>query len=243
MCGYEDDVNALLRDANPGLARRFRPEDAFLFADYTDPQLVHILREKVRMQVLTMARSYTSKGRSAHHGAPTPFPTGSFGRSLDHAAHRRGRRRHHRSRAHETQLWQRGLGRQRPHPRKGTDAVAPHEDPRHRARRRGPRRSPPPGGTRVNQSLLLPEDFDKNPADFSKVRHVAARPTRIGMQVLTAAPPPLPHRCAWRSTTWSTSISSTSTLMSSRRASALLRRYVRLRLRAIACVCLCLICL
>ena len=41
MCGYEDDVNALLRDANPGLARRFRPEDAFLFADYTDPQLVH----------------------------------------------------------------------------------------------------------------------------------------------------------------------------------------------------------
>ena len=57
----------------------------------------------------------------------------------------------------------------------------------------------PPGGTRVNQSLLLPEDFDKNPADFSKVRHVAARPTRIGMQVLTAAPPPLPHRCAtWR---------------------------------------------
>jgi hypothetical protein len=31
------------------------------------------------------------------------------------------------------------------------------------------------------------------------VRHVAARPTRIGMQVLTAAPPPLPHRCAtWR---------------------------------------------
>ena len=101
----------------------------------------------------------------------------------------------------------------------------------------------PPGGTRVNQSLLLPEDFDKNPADFSKVHHVAARPTRIGMQVLTAAPPPLPYRCAWRSTTWSTSISSTSTLMSSRRASALLRRYVRLRLCAIACVCLCLICL
>jgi hypothetical protein len=101
----------------------------------------------------------------------------------------------------------------------------------------------PPGGTRVNQSLLLPEDFDKNPADFSKVRHVAARPTRIGMQVLTAAPQPLPYRCAWRSTTWSTSISSTSTLMSSRRASALLRRYVRLRLRAIACVYLCLICL
>ena len=53
----------------------------------------------------------------------------------------------------------------------------------------------PPGGTRVNQSLLLPEDFDKNPADFSKVRHTGrhasahhgalspprgARPTRVG---------------------------------------------------------------
>ena len=54
MCGYEDDVNALLRDANPGLARRFRPEDAFLFADYTDPQLVHILREKVRWAGLSI---------------------------------------------------------------------------------------------------------------------------------------------------------------------------------------------
>ena len=73
MCGYEDDVNALLRDANPGLARRFRPEDAFLFADYTDPQLVHILREKVRMQALTMARSYTSGGEVLTT-APKPLP-------------------------------------------------------------------------------------------------------------------------------------------------------------------------
>jgi hypothetical protein len=73
MCGYEDDVNALLRDANPGLARRFRPEDAFLFADYTDPQLVHILREKVRMQVLTMARSHTSRAKcSPRRAYPLP---------------------------------------------------------------------------------------------------------------------------------------------------------------------------
>ena len=59
----------------------------------------------------------------------------------------------------------------------------------------------PPGGTRVNQSLLLPEDFDKNPADFSKVRHVAARPTRIGMQVLTAA---LRRLAPWRRVHWRT---------------------------------------
>jgi SpoVK/Ycf46/Vps4 family AAA+-type ATPase len=37
LCGYEDEVNALLRDANPGLARRFRAEDAFKFADVSRP--------------------------------------------------------------------------------------------------------------------------------------------------------------------------------------------------------------
>jgi hypothetical protein len=54
LCGYEDEVNALLRDANPGLARRFRAEDAFRFADYSDAQLTEILREKVRAAGLSV---------------------------------------------------------------------------------------------------------------------------------------------------------------------------------------------
>ena len=66
LAGYEEEVNALLRDANQGLARRFRPEDAFLFADYTDEQLVDIMREKAR---------------PPRRSAPTPR-TGPFRRSL-----------------------------------------------------------------------------------------------------------------------------------------------------------------
>ena len=43
MCGYEDRILAMLRTCDPGLARRFRVEDAFRFPDYTNEELVQIM--------------------------------------------------------------------------------------------------------------------------------------------------------------------------------------------------------
>ncbi|KAG9246867.1 P-loop containing nucleoside triphosphate hydrolase protein [Calycina marina] len=47
LIGYEDKMRKLLEDANPGLARRFPMEDAFLFKGYSIPQLKSILQAKL----------------------------------------------------------------------------------------------------------------------------------------------------------------------------------------------------
>ena len=39
LLGYEDEMMKMLREANPGLMRRFSPESAFRFEDLTDSQL------------------------------------------------------------------------------------------------------------------------------------------------------------------------------------------------------------
>eukprot|EP00448_Togula_jolla_P024925 CAMPEP_0170575012 /NCGR_PEP_ID=MMETSP0224-20130122/3623_1 /TAXON_ID=285029 /ORGANISM="Togula jolla, Strain CCCM 725" /LENGTH=175 /DNA_ID=CAMNT_0010897741 /DNA_START=33 /DNA_END=557 /DNA_ORIENTATION=+ len=43
LLGYEEPMLAMLRNQNPGLARRFPPEQAFRFEDYTDKELFEIL--------------------------------------------------------------------------------------------------------------------------------------------------------------------------------------------------------
>ena len=43
MCGYEDEMNAMMRDCNPGLKRRFQADNAFMFADYNDDELATIM--------------------------------------------------------------------------------------------------------------------------------------------------------------------------------------------------------
>ena len=39
LLGYEDEMMKMLREVNPGLMRRFSPESAFHFEDFTDAQL------------------------------------------------------------------------------------------------------------------------------------------------------------------------------------------------------------
>jgi SpoVK/Ycf46/Vps4 family AAA+-type ATPase len=43
LLGYEDEMMKMLREVNPGLMRRFSPESAFHFADFTDSQLEELL--------------------------------------------------------------------------------------------------------------------------------------------------------------------------------------------------------
>ena len=48
LLGYKDEMEEMMRNANPGLARRFNLQDAFHFEDYNDEDLLNILRGKVK---------------------------------------------------------------------------------------------------------------------------------------------------------------------------------------------------
>ena len=54
LCGYEEEMRTMMRECNPGLSRRFRTEDAFIFNDYSDEQLAVILVERAREMELHM---------------------------------------------------------------------------------------------------------------------------------------------------------------------------------------------
>ena len=56
LCGYQDEMTTMLRDGNPGLKRRFRDEDSFYFADYTDQQLTDIMLSKAKEKGLYLSR-------------------------------------------------------------------------------------------------------------------------------------------------------------------------------------------
>lgn len=55
MLGYREQMVELLTKANPGLARRFAIDDAFVFDDYTDSELMRILNGKLKESGLTAA--------------------------------------------------------------------------------------------------------------------------------------------------------------------------------------------
>ena len=52
LLGYEDEMRNMFQNVNPGLARRFRIEDSFLFEDFDDVQLREILELKLKKQGL-----------------------------------------------------------------------------------------------------------------------------------------------------------------------------------------------
>ena len=64
MCGYEKEMTDFIRDANPGLARRFPIENAFVFEEFDEEQLGKVLDLKMGEQCL----STTSEGRAAALG-------------------------------------------------------------------------------------------------------------------------------------------------------------------------------
>jgi SpoVK/Ycf46/Vps4 family AAA+-type ATPase len=54
MLGYRENMEKMLANANPGLARRFQMENAFNFSDYSDPSLVRIIQSASKKQGLSL---------------------------------------------------------------------------------------------------------------------------------------------------------------------------------------------
>lgn len=44
LLGYPDQMETMMREANPGLARRFQLSQAWLFEDYSQEDLLHIMK-------------------------------------------------------------------------------------------------------------------------------------------------------------------------------------------------------
>ena len=70
LLGYKEQMEDMIRNANPGLARRFNMADAFTFDDYSDEELLEILREKaekdklpIRLDTVEFAVKILSKQR------------------------------------------------------------------------------------------------------------------------------------------------------------------------------------
>ncbi|KAL1614404.1 hypothetical protein SLS56_012107 [Neofusicoccum ribis] len=55
LLGYEDKLQAMFQNANPGLPGRFATDDPFYFDDFSPEQLRQVLREKMRKQNLHYA--------------------------------------------------------------------------------------------------------------------------------------------------------------------------------------------
>ena len=50
LIGYKDQMEAMFQNVNPGLSRRFPLSEAFEFEDFTDDELLEILRMKLKQQ-------------------------------------------------------------------------------------------------------------------------------------------------------------------------------------------------
>ncbi|KAL1691007.1 P-loop containing nucleoside triphosphate hydrolase protein [Schizophyllum commune] len=50
LLGYEEEMERMFQNTNPGLARRFQLDDAFHFEDFSIPELMQILDQKMRKQ-------------------------------------------------------------------------------------------------------------------------------------------------------------------------------------------------
>ena len=55
LLGYRNEMELMLRRGNPGLARRFQLDKAFIFDDYEDEALLRILLRNVERRGKTIA--------------------------------------------------------------------------------------------------------------------------------------------------------------------------------------------
>ena len=89
LCGYEEDIMTMIRESNPGLARRFRTEDAFHFADYNDEQLVKIILEVSKKKELFLSQNLAEAAvhnvLAKQRAKPNFGNVGAINNLLDHA--------------------------------------------------------------------------------------------------------------------------------------------------------------
>lgn len=57
--GYERQMLDMIRESNPGMARRFPPDYAFHFENYTDKELHKILQDLCKMRKIEMSFAAT----------------------------------------------------------------------------------------------------------------------------------------------------------------------------------------
>lgn len=57
LLGYQEQMEDMLNNSNPGLARRFRLSDAFYFDDFSDADLMRVLDDKLNKQGLRATES------------------------------------------------------------------------------------------------------------------------------------------------------------------------------------------
>lgn len=74
LLGYKDEMEEMIREVNPGLARRFPLSSAFEFQDFSDEELRKILEKKLHSQGLTaseeakkVAMEVLSRSRNHQH--------------------------------------------------------------------------------------------------------------------------------------------------------------------------------
>lgn len=56
LLGYQDEMETMLRNANPGLARRFPVSEAFHFQDFTDDELKQVAELKLKQQAYVASK-------------------------------------------------------------------------------------------------------------------------------------------------------------------------------------------
>jgi hypothetical protein len=61
LLGYEEPMDKMIREANPGLARRFPKEHAFYFDDYTEGELLEILKARIKSEEIEASVEFLQK--------------------------------------------------------------------------------------------------------------------------------------------------------------------------------------
>jgi len=61
LLGYTDEMLSMMRNQNPGLARRFAPDQAFYFEDYTELELLKIMQDSCRRHCFKTSVEFLEK--------------------------------------------------------------------------------------------------------------------------------------------------------------------------------------
>lgn len=67
LLGYPDQMETMMREANPGLARRFQMREAWVFEDYNQEDLLDIMKNAAASRWAVAAEMAGRQTRRSHH--------------------------------------------------------------------------------------------------------------------------------------------------------------------------------